>query len=307
MSTPALIDVDPGNDDAVLLALAIASDELDVSGVTTVAGNAPLADTSRNARAVLDWLGAGEVPVSEGADRPLTRAQEGADVHGPGGLFGDIPEPERSPIETPGPVHIVEEARARRGELTLVAVGPLTNVAIALALEPDLPELLDDLVVMGGSAWAGGNTTPAAEFNFYADPEAARRVVRDAAPKIVGLDVTGRATISPGKLRELSEAEEPLHTIAGWLAYAEPDAVGDVLAVEDRPSIHDPTVGAHLVADVLEFESYPATVETCGDSRGALVADDRRWSEAEPNAEVAVDIDLDAFRSAILGTLRELA
>lgn len=307
MTTPVLIDVDPGNDDAVLLALAAASDDLDVVGVSTVAGNVALSDTSRNARAVLDWLGAEDVPVSDGADRPLTREQEGADVHGPGGLFGDIPDPERRPIETAAPVHIVKQARSRPGELTLVAVGPLTNVAVALAIEPDLPDLLDDLIVMGGSAWAGGNATPAAEFNFYADPEAARRVVRDAAPKIVGLDVTERATVLPDQLRELSEAGEPLHTIAGWLAYADPDDVENVLAVDERPSIHDPTVGAHLIGDVLEFEPYPATVETCGDCRGALVADDRRWSEAEPNVEVAVDIDLDGFRSTLLDVLGELA
>lgn len=307
MTTPLLLDVDPGNDDAVLLALAVATAELELVGVTTVAGNTSLTNTTRNARAVLHWLGAGDVPVTSGADRPLVRQHERAAVHGPDGLYGDLPTPPDGSMPTGAAATIVEHARMRPGELTLVAVGPLTNVAVALALEPDLPALLDDIVVMGGAARTAGNVTPAAEFNFYADPEAARRVVRDAAPRIVGLDVTNEATVLPDELRELAAGAEPLKTIAGWLAYTEPDSVDDVLAVADRPAIHDPTVGVHLIGDVLEFESLPAVVATDDDCRGALIVDDREHVDATPNADVATSINVEAFRDTLLETLSSLA
>jgi purine nucleosidase len=304
MTHSVLIDTDPGNDDAVLLALALATDDVDVDAVTTVAGNVGLEDTTRNARAILDWFGASDTPVAPGAAAPLVREPDDAShVHGGGGLHGHPPEPATETVSTAAATTIVERARARPGELTLLAVGPLTNVALALALEPELPELLDDLYVMGGAAFVSGNATPSAEYNFYADPEAAHRVVRDAAPKIVGLDVTNHATVPPETIREWADGEEPFRTMASWLAYAAPEDVEDALAEEGQMRSHDAVVGVDLLSDVLTFESYPASVETCGSCRGALVADDRDRSEASSNAEVAVAIDADRFRETLLGTL----
>lgn len=307
MSTPVLIDTDPGNDDAVLLALAAAADGMEIAAVTTVAGNVGLEATTRNARAILDWFGEADVPVAAGADAPLVRELDtAAHVHGTEGLHGHPPETSNEFTGTAGANEIVERARARPGELTLMAVGPLTNVALALALEPDLPELLDDLYVMGGAAFVSGNASPTAEYNFYADPEAARRVVREAEPKVVGLDATNDATVNPDTVREWAGRGEPFRTIASWLAYAAPENVEDALAEPGSMASHDAAVGVDLLADVLEFEPYPAEVETYGSCRGALICDDRDRSEAAPNVEVAVDIDTREFRKELVGTLRTL-
>lgn len=306
VTRPVLVDVDPGNDDAVLLAMAAAAADLDVVGVTTVAGNAPIDLTTRNARAVLAWAGASDVPVARGAAAPLVRPPATADVHGPGGLYGDLPTPEGGPIDAPAARFLVERARERPGELSLLAVGPLTNVALALALEPDLPDLLDELYVMGGAATVSGNATPAAEFNFWADPEAARRVVRDAGPRVVGLDVTDRATAPAEAVRSWAGAGESGRTLAAWTAYSPPAAAAEAV-VDDPPSVHDAVVGAHLLGDVLAFEACPAEVATGGPARGELIVDRRARSESEPNAEVALGVDVEAFRETLIEHLRGLA
>jgi purine nucleosidase len=307
MASSVLIDVDPGNDDAVLIALAAATERLDIEAVTTVAGNVGLEHTTRNARAILEWLGETDVPVAPGADAPLVRELETAShVHGPRGLHTQPPEPTADPVATAGANVIVERARANPGELTLLAVGPLTNVALALALEPELPELLDDLQVMGGAAFVTGNASPTAEYNFYADPEAARRVVRQAGPKLVGLDVTNHTTVPSDTIREWASSDEPLRTLASWLAYAAPENVDDALDEGTPPKVHDATVGIDQLADVLEFESYPAEVETYGSHRGALACDDRPRTDREPNAEVAVDIDASVFQAELVDALQSL-
>lgn len=307
MPVPLLVDTDPGNDDAVLLALAAAAGEIDIVGVTTVAGNGQLEHTTRNARAILDWFENGSVPVAPGAAAPLVRELESAsDVHGPDGLHKLPPEPTNDTLSISGANAIVEWARANPGELTLAAVGPLTNVALALALEPDLPDLLDDIYIMGGAAFVGGNVTPMAEYNFYADPEAARRVVRDASPKLVGLDVTDRTTVPSETIREWAAGREPFRTIAAWMAYASPEKIDETLSANGPPSIHDATVGIGLLTDILDFESYYAEVETIGSCRGTLICDDEEITGNAPNVDVAVDIDVAKFRETLRGTLRTL-
>src|SRR5690349_688090 len=174
-TTPVIIDCDPGHDDAMALLLALASPELEVVAVTTVAGNQTLDKVTVNAIKVLDVAQAHDIPVAAGADRALVhRAGVAADVHGETGLDGpDLPPPSREPEA----IHAVElmarELRAR--PLTIVAVGPLTNVALLIALYPDLVENIEDIVVMGGAIGLG-NVTPSAEFNVWCDPEAAKRV-----------------------------------------------------------------------------------------------------------------------------------
>src|SRR3954464_7425886 len=183
MPTPVIIDCDPGHDDAMALLLALASPELELTAVTTVAGNQTLQKVTANALRVLDVVGADNVPVAAGADRALLHpASVAADVHGETGLDGpDLPPPSRPPE----PLHAVAlMARLlRERPHTLAAVGPLTNVALLLALHPELAARIERLVIMGGAV-DGGNTTPAAEFNIWADPEAAARVFAS------GLDIT---------------------------------------------------------------------------------------------------------------------
>lgn len=195
-----ILDVDTGTDDALAIAYAVESPRVELVAVTTVAGNVGVDKTTANSLAVLDWLGASDVPVHRGASRPLVRVHEDAAwVHHEGGLGGaNIPASSRQIGADRGPAAIVRLANARPGELTLVAVGPLTNVAIALNVEPRLPELLKSMVIMGGAFTVPGNTTPAAEYNILVDPEAAAQVFAAGFPDLtaIGLDVTRQVALT---------------------------------------------------------------------------------------------------------------
>ena len=197
MSTPILLDCDPGHDDAIALLLALGSDELELRGVTTVAGNQTLEKTTANAIRVLELAGRAEIPVAAGAGRPLVREPRvAADVHGETGLDGpDLPPPRARPSTE----HAVDFLAERIDGATLVATGPLTNVALLLARHP---EARPERIVLMGGAIAEGNVTPAAEFNIWADPEAAQRVFTSGLDvTMVGLDVTHRALVTPEQMR----------------------------------------------------------------------------------------------------------
>jgi purine nucleosidase len=197
---PVILDVDTGTDDALALGYAVASPRIELVAVTTVAGNVGVEKTTANTLAVLDWLGAGDVPVHRGASRPLVRPHRDAVYfHDEGGLGGaQLPPSTRSVGADRGPAALIRLARLRPRELTLVTLGPLTNLAIALNVEPNLPELLKSVVVMGGAYSVPGNTTPAAEFNILVDPEAAEQVFTARFPNLttVGLDVTERVALT---------------------------------------------------------------------------------------------------------------
>jgi purine nucleosidase len=197
---PLVLDVDTGTDDALALAYAIASPEIELVAITTVAGNVDVEKTTANTNSVLDWLAAGDVPVHRGASRPLVRPHRDAIYfHDEGGLGGArLPTSTRSIGADRGPAALIRLARQRPGELTLVALGPLTNLAIALNVEPRLPELLKSVVIMGGAYTVPGNTTPAAEFNILVDPEAANQVFAASFPTLtaVGLDVTEQVALT---------------------------------------------------------------------------------------------------------------
>src|SRR5438093_12194472 len=202
--TPILIDCDPGHDDAIALLLALASPEVEILGVTSVAGNQTLDKTTANAIRVLEFAGRGDVPVAAGADQPLVREQFVASyVHGETGLDGpDLPPPQKEPVGQHAVDFLADQIRASDRPVTLIPVGPLTNVALLLALHPDArPERI---VLMGG-AIAEGNVTPAAEFNIWADPEAAARVFATGIDvTMVGLDVTHRALFTPAHVGRLT-------------------------------------------------------------------------------------------------------
>jgi purine nucleosidase len=306
MTRPVLLDLDTGCDDAVMLAMALASDAVEVVGVTTVAGNATLPDTTRNTLSVLEALGRPDVPVVPGCDRPLVAPAETAEaIHGDGGLPGERPDPGIDHRDGNAVSFIRDRSRAIE-DLTLVATGPLTNVATALAVDPGLAERLGALHVMGGAVRAGGNASPVAEYNFYADPEAAARVVREGHPSVVGLDVTRRATLSPATIETLVDREEPLRAIAGWLAYATPETIIRDGLDRGRP-LHDPLVLVDILADVLVSEPAVLAVDHGGGiSRGALLRD-QRPDAPSPNAEFAVDVDVGAFRETTLDLLESLS
>jgi purine nucleosidase/pyrimidine-specific ribonucleoside hydrolase len=288
MSTPILLDCDPGHDDAIALLLALGSDELELRGVTTVAGNQTLEKTTANAIRVLELVGRAEVLVAAGAGRPLVREPRvAADVHGETGLDGpDLPPPQADP----SPQHAVDFLAERIEGATLVATGPLTNVALLLA---HYPEAKPERIVLMGGAIAEGNVTPAAEFNIWADPEAAQRVFTSGLEiTMVGLDVTHKALVNPDQLRgsgrigevvaELLEFYGGFHrSVYGW----------------DGSPIHDAVAVAHVIdPELLEVERLNVRIDTESElCRGRTVVDVWRRTGLEPTANVAVGIDPERF------------
>jgi len=299
MSRLVHFDVDPGCDDAVMLAMALGHDAIDVAGLSTVAGNSTVENTTRNAVGILEALGRTDVPVARGCDRPFVDYLTTAEwVHGEHGIRGGIPRPTGGVRETHGADFIVEQAREFGSELTIAAVGPLTNLGLALAKAPDLPELVDEIYLMGGAALTIGNATPMAEANFHNDPHAASRVMQDASPRMVGLDVTNRATVAPERITEYRAAGGIHETVAAWLDY--PEEVVN-FGGGTGPAIHDAAVVADLIdSDVLTFEHYPVEIDTTGGpSHGAVVCDKQGVLDRPANASVAIDIDPDRYRELL--------
>lgn len=293
MTQPVMIDCDPGVDDMVALLLACASPELDLRAVTTVAGNLDLATTTRNARAVLRLAGRPEVPVAAGADRPLIRPAPARSGHphaadGLGGIGLPAPPGDADPRHA---VELMAEVvRTADTPVTLVAVGPLTNVALFYARHPRLAARLGQLVIMGGAIGAG-NITPAAEFNIWFDPEAAYRVLTDppVPTTMVGLDVTYATALSAEELARLAAGGR----IGALTAQALRHYLDRYVALLGRQAapVHDAVaVVAATRADLLDLR--PARVEvdtTLGPSRGATLVDLRT---SAPTARVAVDADV---------------
>ena len=288
MRLPVLLDCDPGHDDAIALLLALGSDELELRGVTTVAGNQTLEKTTANAIRVLELAGRAEIPVAAGAGRPLVREPRvAADVHGETGLDGpDLPPPQADP----SPQHAVDFLAERIDGATLVATGPLTNVALLLAR---YPEAKPERIVLMGGAIAEGNVTPAAEFNIWADPEAAQRVFASGLDvTMVGLDVTHKALVNPDQLRgagrigevvaELLEFYGGFHrSVYGW----------------DGSPIHDAVAVAHVIdRELLDVERLNVRIDTESElCRGRTVVDVWHRTGLEPTANVAVGIDSEGF------------
>jgi inosine-uridine nucleoside N-ribohydrolase len=256
-----VLDVDTGVDDAMALALATRLPGIELVAVTTVAGNVGIDNTTANTWRVLDWLGAGGVPIHRGLSRPLTGdAIDASHIHGESGLGGLVlPDPATdTQLRRPfAPEAIVDLVNAEPGALTLVFVGPLTNLAAAMALEPTLPSRIGRLVVMGGSL-GRGNMTPYAEFNIGADPEASRQVFAACALTMVGLDVTQQVTVT----RELSERlvgqTTPEATIVreATAHFFREGAVGS-------PHLHDPlAVGVALDPSLCTTKRGTVKIET---------------------------------------------
>jgi inosine-uridine nucleoside N-ribohydrolase len=290
-SIPILLDCDPGHDDAIAMLLALASPELELVGVTTVAGNQSLEKTTANAIRVLEHVGRGDIPVAAGADRPLVREPfVAAYVHGETGLDGpDLPPPRGAPIEAHAVDFLAQHARGA----ALVAVGPLTNVALLLAVRPDARP--DRIVLMGG-AIAEGNITPAAEFNIWADPEAARRVFESGIDvTMVGLDVTHKALLTPEHADELRGVGRAGKLVAELFDFYHRFH----RKTYDLPGspIHDALALAHVIDPSLLERRHRHVAVDCESQlcRGRTVVDLWHRTGNEPNAHVAVDVDGERF------------
>jgi inosine-uridine nucleoside N-ribohydrolase len=306
MPTPVIIDCDPGHDDAMALLLALASPELEVVAVTTVAGNQTLDKVTANAIRVLDVAGAHDIPVAAGADRPLVHpARVAGEVHGETGLDGpDLPPPSRRPVG----LHAVElmARELTKRPLTLVAIGPLTNVALLLAMYPELIENIEDIVLMGGAIGLG-NVTPSAEFNIWCDPEAAARVfASDADVTMVGLDVTHRAMLSAARAEALRETGRAGAVVADLHAFYRRFHL-EVYGHDDTP-VHDAVAVAHMIDLTLLRTAYlPVEIDvTQGPCRGRTVVDQLRRTGREPTAHVAVDVDAERFVDLLTSRIASL-
>lgn len=256
---PLLLDVDTGVDDALALALAVRAPNVELLGVTTVAGNVTLDHTTENTLRVLDALGAGDVPVHRGFSRPLARPLlEARNVHGEEGLGGyALPPASRGPERPSAPDFLIERILAMPGEVTLVCTGPLTNLAAAIALEPALPDALRRLVIMGG-ALGRGNVTPYAEFNIYVDPEAAAQVFAACRLTMVGLDVTQRTSLTRAAWERLDSGGDVVERLARGVT-----AQTFLERGRDEFYLHDPlAVGVALDPTLCAVKTGVIEVET---------------------------------------------
>jgi inosine-uridine nucleoside N-ribohydrolase len=308
VTTPIVLDCDPGHDDAVAILLALASPELELVGVTTVAGNQTLEKTTANALRVLEFVGRADVPVAEGADRPLVRMRDvAAHVHGESGLDGpELPPAAGAPVEQHAVDFIAEAIRARHGKLTLVPTGPLTNIALLLALHPDArPERI---VLMGGSI-GEGNRTPAAEFNIWADPEAAKRVFASGLDvTMIGLDVTHQALVTADDAERLRQAGRTGKLVAELVDFYSRFHRERYAELGGSP-MHDPVAVAHVAGPGL-VETAPAFIDVdCGweQGRGRTNVDHRRRHDfPPPNATVGLGIDAVAFNELLFERISSL-
>ena len=296
MATSIVLDTDPGHDDAIALLLALASPELELLGVTTVAGNQTLDKTTTNALKVLEAAGRTEIPVHVGAARPLVRDQWSASfVHGESGLDGpDLPDPKTEPRQGHAVDFLAEQLQARDG-VVLVPVGPLTNIALLLAKYDGIEERIARIVLMGG-AIAEGNVTPAAEFNVWADPEAAHRVFTSGVDvTMIGLDVTHKALLFPEQAERLRGTGPVGKLVAELYDFYHAHHVR-MYGWEGSP-VHDAVAVAHVIRDDLVTTEHRHVRVDIGPepSRGRTYVDLWKRTGEEPTAHVGVDIDGPGF------------
>jgi inosine-uridine nucleoside N-ribohydrolase len=305
VSTPIVIDCDPGHDDAIAILLALASPEVELRGITTVAGNQTLEKTTRNALKVLELADRTDIPVAAGADAPLKRTlRVAAHVHGESGLDGpDLPEPTTKPVE--GFAADALDEWLEPG-VVLVPTGPLTNVALLLERHPDVKERLERIVWMGG-AIAEGNTTPAAEFNAFVDPEAAAAVFGSGIPvTMIGLDITHKALFTRAhadRVRGTGRAGRVVADLSDFFQRFHESRYGfhgspihDALAVAE---VIDPSLVTSLECNV-EIETASRYCD------GRTVVD--RWlvTDRPKNAHVGIDVDAERFLALLVERISSL-
>ncbi|WP_171121662.1 MULTISPECIES: nucleoside hydrolase [unclassified Ruegeria] len=307
-----IIDTDPGQDDAVAILLALASpQEIEVLGITAVAGNVPLDLTSKNARIVCELAGHTEVPVYAGCDRPLKRALVTAEhVHGKTGLDGpELPDPQMQLTDGHAVDFIIDTLRAHEpGTVTLCPLGPLTNIATAFTKAPDIVDRVQEIVLMGGAYFEVGNITPTAEFNIHVDPEAADIVFTSGRPIVVmPLDVTHKALVTKPR----NDAFRALGTKVG-IAVAEMTDFFERFDKEKYGSqgapLHDPCVTAYLIKpELFSGRFVNVEIETQSElTMGMTVADWWRVTDRKPNATFIGDVDADGFFTLLTERLARL-
>lgn len=306
MPIPIILDCDPGHDDAVAILLACASPELEVRGITTVAGNVPLDKTSKNALKICELARLNHIRVYAGMSRPMVRALFTAEyVHGKSGLDGpELPEPARQLESQHAIDFIIEELRSAAEPITLIPTGPLTNIAMALVKAPEIKSHIKEIVLMGG-AIREGNTTPSAEFNIYVDPHAAQIVFHSGVPvTMIGLDVTHQALVLPERL-------ERIRAIGSRTANAIVQLMEFYQRYDRRKyrmagaPLHDPCAVAYVIdRGLFETKFVNVEVETCSDlTIGRTVCDLWEVTDRPANAHVGLSIDHERFFDMLIERL----
>lgn len=295
-----VLDTDPGVDDALAFMLAFASPELSVEAVTTVAGNVSQEKAHRNAKQLLEFLGRADVPVCAGAEKSLLRgARDASEFHGAAGLGGaTLPEPAMATDPRSAARMITEKARELGRDLTLMAIGPLTNVAAAILGDPTLPTSVNGLIIMGGAfgltPYGVGNANAVAEFNIWHDPEAARIVFGSGIPVVcAGLDTTTHPDyrMSPKMFEEITARGTERSRLIG-------DLCGGIVRRFNGFSLHDPMAIAYAVdPTIFRTEKHRVDVETAGElTLGMTVVDRRRFHRAQGDANAEIIVEADAAR-----------
>ena len=323
-----ILDTDPGVDDAMAIFLALRSPELQLEAITAVSGNVPLSFTLPNALRLVEIAGRTDVPVAAGAAVPLLRRLvTAAYVHGNNGLGGvEFPEPKIKPVAESAVELIRRIVRANPGEITIAAVGPLTNIATLLKVDPSIAPLIKSFALMGGSL-SGGNITPAAEFNFYVDPEAARIVFDSNVPILmVGLDVTHKVLLRESQVKILEAAQNPVSQAAAKIMRA---TMARIKPTNDETvvAMHDPLTVASLIdPSLITAKDYYVQIETTGEMTAGMSVGYYRGpvrrsppmdigdnsgpvptEEYRPNCKVAVGVDPDKFFNLLIPRLTKSA
>jgi inosine-uridine nucleoside N-ribohydrolase len=296
-----IIDTDPGIDDAAAILMTLGSPELNIEAMTTVFGNTPVENCTINALRILEAAGRSDVPVYEGAGRPYNCAEPffAALIHGDDGLGdADVPMPSTAAQTTNAVIELINRVMASPGEITVMAIGSLTNVALAMAVEPKFAEAVGEVIVMGGAVNVPGNASPTASANLRGDPEAADVVYRSDAKVVqIGLDVCEKVEISVAQQEELwaadTQATRFMQRVSPFIQ----------AAYERRGRLHHPggvryndmpAVSYGIAPELFECRDLPVKIEILGEhTRGMTVANQREDPGEEPNARVAFDVDAD--------------
>lgn len=309
---PVIIDVDTGVDDAIAILLALRSQEFKVLGITTVSGNVEVDLATQNTLALLDLIDAEEIPVARGMDAPLIRPLVTAKhVHGSHGL-GEykVGASARSIVQEHGVDFLIRTIKESAEPVTLILLGPLTNMAMALKKDPAIKENIDELIIMGGADAAGGNETPVAEFNIYVDPEAAQIVFESGLPiTLVTWDATLHAWLTKNEVERLANSNDKAGKVAAELI----GFLGNVFHREQVPLCDPAAMLAALDRSIIETKQLPIQVETEGRiTRGMTVIDTRPNRTAAPDdplprVHVAFKVDREKFSILFMQLLTQSA
>ena len=306
MAKKIIIDTDPGIDDTIAICTALRSPDVSVIGLTSVFGNAVGETTAQNALRLVELEGNDHIPVARGSDVPLVFPLEkiASGVHGEDGMGNTHPPAPKGKLQDMTAAEfIVKKVREFPGEITLVPVGPLTNLAMALRLDPGIASLVKEVVLMGGVVAHPGNMTPVAEANIYHDPHAADIVMSAGWPVVlVGLDVTHKTVITPAFLEQIYKADNPAVRLIERILPCYQSFFDEIYGLKGAFFTHDPSAIAYVLKpELFETRSVPVFVETEGRCVGQTVADwDKVWEE-RPETRVCLDVDSEG----VLALLKE--